>query len=286
MKFAPPGQCNSIVTVAPEYENFIGGKWLAPPQGTYRADLCPAAGQSITEVAHSTPEDIELALAAAHVAKDAWAEKSATERAEVLNAVADAIDANDERDEEPARQLRPQAARAVLSRDVRHTAVADQGHPGGGPGDHSSARRPGWPGDVRAVRWLLRRQHADVFSRGEFLVGDNDVLLGEIDGCPFYIDAGLDRAWHQDRFVLDVAAGPAEGFSLPAGDNLTSSSFLRRARPRRPPWHARNSGGTHDHLCPSRPAGKPATVQARYDNWIGGEFVAPVEGSTSRTRRR
>ena len=58
------------------------------------------------------------------------------------------------------------------------------------------------------------------FPAGEFLVGDSDVLLGEIDGCPFYIDAALDRAWHQDRFVLDVAAGPAEGFSLPAGDNL------------------------------------------------------------------
>jgi uncharacterized protein (DUF779 family) len=58
------------------------------------------------------------------------------------------------------------------------------------------------------------------FPAGEFLIGDNDVLLGEIEGCPFYIDAGLDRAWHQDRFVLDVAAGPAEGFSLPAGDNL------------------------------------------------------------------
>ena len=58
------------------------------------------------------------------------------------------------------------------------------------------------------------------FPAGEFLVGDNDVLLGEIDGCPFYIDAALDRAWHQDRFVLDVAAGPAEGFSLPAGPNL------------------------------------------------------------------
>lgn len=58
------------------------------------------------------------------------------------------------------------------------------------------------------------------FPAGEFLVGDNDILLGEIDGCPFYIDTGLDRAWHQDRFILDVAAGPAEGFSLPAGDNL------------------------------------------------------------------
>jgi uncharacterized protein (DUF779 family) len=58
------------------------------------------------------------------------------------------------------------------------------------------------------------------FPEGEFIVGDNDVLLGEIDGCPFYIDERLDEAWHQDQFVLDVTPGAAEGFSLPAGDGL------------------------------------------------------------------
>jgi len=58
------------------------------------------------------------------------------------------------------------------------------------------------------------------YPDGELVVGDIDVLLGEIDGCPFYIDRRLDEAWHQEEFVLDVAAGPAEGFSLAAGDNL------------------------------------------------------------------
>ena len=96
MKYAPPGQPGSMVTVAPRYENFIGGKWLAPTHGKYRTDLNPATAQPITEVAESTPEDVELALDAAHAAKDSWAEKSATERAEVLNAVADAIDAQKE----------------------------------------------------------------------------------------------------------------------------------------------------------------------------------------------
>ena len=96
MKYAPPGQSGSIVTVAPRYENFIGGKWLAPTQGKYRADLSPATARPITEVADSAPEDVELALDAAHAAKDAWGAKSATERAEVLNAIADAIDANSE----------------------------------------------------------------------------------------------------------------------------------------------------------------------------------------------
>ena len=55
------------------------------------------------------------------------------------------------------------------------------------------------------------------FPVGEFLVGDADVLLGDIDGCPFYIDRRLDEAWHQDTFVLDVDAGEPEGFSLAAG---------------------------------------------------------------------
>ena len=96
MKYIPPGRTGSIVEVAPRYENFIGGKWLAPTRGGYRADLNPATAGAITEVAHSTGEDVELALDAAHAAKDGWGELSATARAEVLNAVADAIDKNKE----------------------------------------------------------------------------------------------------------------------------------------------------------------------------------------------
>jgi uncharacterized protein (DUF779 family) len=58
------------------------------------------------------------------------------------------------------------------------------------------------------------------FPIGEFVLGDVDVLLGDIDGSPFYIDRRLDEAWHQDVFLLDVDEGEPEGFSLPAGDNL------------------------------------------------------------------
>lgn len=57
------------------------------------------------------------------------------------------------------------------------------------------------------------------FPAGEFIVGDTDALLGDIDGSPFYIDKRLDAAWHQDQFLLDVAAGGPEGFSLSAGDD-------------------------------------------------------------------
>jgi len=58
------------------------------------------------------------------------------------------------------------------------------------------------------------------YPDGEFLIGDLDLLLGDVDGCPFYIDQRLDRAWHQDQFILDVEPGEPEGFSLPAGDHL------------------------------------------------------------------
>ena len=53
------------------------------------------------------------------------------------------------------------------------------------------------------------------FPVGEFLIGDIDVLLGDIDGCPFYIDKRLDQAWHQEQFLLDVARRRTRGL-LPA----------------------------------------------------------------------
>jgi len=96
MEYVSPGHLDSIVSVQPRYENFIGGKWLAPTMGKYRVNLSPATAKPICEVADSTPADIELALDAAHSAKDAWGETSAAQRAKVLNAIADAIDAHAE----------------------------------------------------------------------------------------------------------------------------------------------------------------------------------------------
>ncbi len=96
MKYVPPGDHDSIVTVQPRYDNFIGGKWLAPVEGRFRVNLSPATARPICEVADSTPQDIELALDAAHAAKDAWGETSTAQRAKVLNAIADAIDAHAE----------------------------------------------------------------------------------------------------------------------------------------------------------------------------------------------
>ena len=58
------------------------------------------------------------------------------------------------------------------------------------------------------------------FPRGEYLTGSGDLLLGSVEGCPFYIDRRLESAWHFGRLVLDVEPGDPEGFSLAAGDGL------------------------------------------------------------------
>ena len=72
MKYVPPGEPGSIVSVKPRYENFIAGKWLAATQGKYRVDLSPAPGRPITWGAQSTAAEVARALDAADAANDGW----------------------------------------------------------------------------------------------------------------------------------------------------------------------------------------------------------------------
>ena len=90
--FSAPGLVDSPVTLESRYDNFIGGHWVAPVEGRYAENVTPATGKPFTEVPRSTTQDVELALDAAHAAKDEWGEASATERSRVLNRVADAIE--------------------------------------------------------------------------------------------------------------------------------------------------------------------------------------------------
>jgi len=94
--YQAPGQAGSLVEVKARYQNFIGGHWVAPVHGEYMKDLSPANARQFTEVPRSTKEDIELALDAAHAAKDAWAETSLAERARILNRIADVIEEHTE----------------------------------------------------------------------------------------------------------------------------------------------------------------------------------------------
>ncbi|RJF80542.1 aldehyde dehydrogenase family protein [Oleomonas cavernae] len=74
------------------YDNFIGGKWVAPVRGQYFDNVTPVTGLPVAQIARSTAEDIELALDAAHAAKDAWGRTSPAERARLLNKIADRME--------------------------------------------------------------------------------------------------------------------------------------------------------------------------------------------------
>jgi uncharacterized protein len=58
------------------------------------------------------------------------------------------------------------------------------------------------------------------FPGGELLLGPNDLLLGQIDGCPFYIDAEQYERWNGPSLVLDVTSGAGSGLSLEGLDGV------------------------------------------------------------------
>jgi aldehyde dehydrogenase len=77
-----------------KYGNFIGGRWVDALSGQTFENTSPTTGKKICSVARSQKEDIELALDAAHKAKDAWGRTSVAERALILNRIADRMEEN------------------------------------------------------------------------------------------------------------------------------------------------------------------------------------------------
>ena len=65
------------------------------------------------------------------------------------------------------------------------------------------------------------------YPQGEFLIGDGDVLLGEIGGAPVYIGARQFAGWRHTQLVLDMVPGRGGMFSL---DNGRERRFLTRSR--------------------------------------------------------
>ncbi|KYH44336.1 aldehyde dehydrogenase [Branchiibius sp. NY16-3462-2] len=92
--YAAPGQEGSPVTYKSRYDNYIGGQWVPPVKGQYFENVSPVNGKVFCEVARSTADDIEKALDAAHAAAPAWGKTSVAERSNILNKIADRIEAN------------------------------------------------------------------------------------------------------------------------------------------------------------------------------------------------
>ena len=65
------------------------------------------------------------------------------------------------------------------------------------------------------------------YPLGEFAVSDSDVLLGDLDGTPFYMGAEQFAYWEHTQLIIDIVKGNGGMFSL---DNGTGRRFLTRSR--------------------------------------------------------
>lgn len=65
------------------------------------------------------------------------------------------------------------------------------------------------------------------FAQGDFLIGDQDVLLGEIGDCPFYMSAAQYEYWKHTQLIIDIVNGRGGMFSLEGTEGVR---FLTRSR--------------------------------------------------------
>jgi uncharacterized protein (DUF779 family) len=65
------------------------------------------------------------------------------------------------------------------------------------------------------------------YPRDEFRIGSRDVLLGEIEGTPFYIGGAQFELWRHTQLLIDVVPGRGGGFSVEAPLGVR---FLTRSR--------------------------------------------------------
>jgi aldehyde dehydrogenase len=76
------------------YDNFIGGKWVAPVDGEYFEDRSPIDNSLIAKVAKSNKKDIDIAVKEAWKAFEKWKDVPVAERSKILNKIADRMEEN------------------------------------------------------------------------------------------------------------------------------------------------------------------------------------------------
>ncbi|PAT11172.1 aldehyde dehydrogenase [Corynebacterium hadale] len=87
-----PGTAGSSVKYREQYDNYIGGDWVAPVDGEYFDNITPVTGETFCRVARGKEADINLALDAAHKAAPAFGKTSVAERALMLHRIADRME--------------------------------------------------------------------------------------------------------------------------------------------------------------------------------------------------
>ncbi len=66
------------------------------------------------------------------------------------------------------------------------------------------------------------------FLQSDFHIGSHDVLLGSIEGCPFYIGGAQHKQWGDNtQYIIDAVPSASGSFSLEAADDVR---FVTAAR--------------------------------------------------------
>lgn len=65
------------------------------------------------------------------------------------------------------------------------------------------------------------------YQAGEFLIGESDVLLGDIAETPFYMNAAQYDYWKHTQIIVDVVPGRGGMFSI---EGPEGKRFLTRSR--------------------------------------------------------
>ena len=65
------------------------------------------------------------------------------------------------------------------------------------------------------------------YPNGDFKIGNSDVKLGEIGGCPFYMSESQFEYWQHTQLTIDVVKGRGSGFSVESPEGVR---FLTRSR--------------------------------------------------------
>ena len=79
------------------YQLHIGGEWVNASDGATLDSFCPATGEKLSTIADATREDVDRAVEVAWKAFETWGKTDKTERAAILNKVADIIEENAEK---------------------------------------------------------------------------------------------------------------------------------------------------------------------------------------------
>jgi aldehyde dehydrogenase len=89
-----PATAENPVHLRKQYDNYIGGRWIAPASGQYFDNVTPVTGEVLCGIARSNADDVNKAIDAAHAARAAWGRTSTTERGRLLERIAQRIEDN------------------------------------------------------------------------------------------------------------------------------------------------------------------------------------------------